>query len=108
MAWVFMNKIVPKVRRVLSRLAPGQFTETILLGNMAVQLPGQKLLWDSENMQVTNIGSDEKIRTTKLSPFSEDIVTREVERASKDWVEQNALEMCEEWIKHEYQNDWKL
>jgi hypothetical protein len=25
-----------------------------------------------------------------------------------EWVEQNALEMCNEWIKHEYQNGWTL
>ena len=26
----------------------------------------------------------------------------------KEWVEQNALEMCNEWIKHEYQNGFQL
>jgi hypothetical protein len=59
-------------------------------------------------MKVTNIAPDEKIRTTKLLPFANDIVTRLVERASKEWVEQNAMEMCNEWIKHEYQNGFIL
>jgi hypothetical protein len=59
-------------------------------------------------MKVTNIGPEEKIRTTKLSPFSSDIVTNQVERESKKGVEQNALEMSQEWVKHEYQNGWTL
>ncbi len=88
----------------------GPFNEFVVMGNLAVRLQSleKTLLWDSENMQVTNIGSDEKIKTTNLSPFSEDIITRKVERASKEWVEQNALGMCEEWVKHEYHNGWKL
>lgn len=32
----------------------GPFTETVLLGNLAVRYPGQKLLWDGANMKVTN------------------------------------------------------
>jgi len=88
----------------------GPFNEMVVMGNLAVRLQSlqKTLLWDSKNMQVTNIGDDEKIRTTKLSPFSSDVVTRRVERQSKEWVEWNALEMSKEWVKHEYQNGWKL
>ena len=80
------------------------------MGNLAVRLQSlqKTLLWDSNNMQVTNIGAGEKIRTTKLTPFSSDIITRKVEREAATWVEQNALEMCNEWIKHEYHNSYKL
>ncbi len=80
------------------------------MGNLAIRLQSLKktLLWDSENMKVTNIGADEKIRTAKLFPYSSDIVTNKVVNESRKWVEQNALEMSEEWIKHEYQNGWKL
>jgi hypothetical protein len=66
------------------------------------------LLWDSENMKVTNISSNEELVTTKLLPFSSDVVTRNVERRSKERVQWNAQEMCEEWIKHKYQNGWSL
>jgi len=88
----------------------GPFNEMVVMGNLAVRLQslGKTLLWDSENMRITNIGADEKIRTTRLLPFSSDIVTRKVERASKKSVEWNALEKCNEWIKHEYHNGWKL
>ena len=32
----------------------GPFTETVLLGNVAVWFPGQRLEWDGPNMKVTN------------------------------------------------------
>ena len=88
----------------------GPFNEMVVLGNLAVRLQSlqKTLFWDSENMRITNIGANEKIRTVKLHPFSSDIVTRKVERESKEWVEWNALEMSEEWIKHTYHNGWKL
>ncbi len=88
----------------------GPFNELVVMGNLAVRLQSLKktLLWDSENMRVTNIGAEEKIRTARLLPYSSDIVTLNVDRDSKEWVEQNALEMCNEWIKHEYHNGWTL
>ncbi|MBA7518075.1 Inositol 2-dehydrogenase/D-chiro-inositol 3-dehydrogenase [subsurface metagenome] len=88
----------------------GPFNEMVVMGNLAVRLQAlqKTLLWDSENMKVTNIGADEKIRTTKLTPFSGDIVTRNVEKESQEGVVWNALEMCNEWIKHEYHNEWEL
>ncbi len=38
----------------------GPFTETVVMGNLAVLNPGKKLLWDGENMKVTN---DEEANT---------------------------------------------
>jgi len=32
----------------------GPFTETVVMGNLAVLNPGKKLLWDGENMKMTN------------------------------------------------------
>jgi hypothetical protein len=32
----------------------GPFTETVLLGNLAVAFPGTKLFWDGRNLKVTN------------------------------------------------------
>jgi hypothetical protein len=32
----------------------GPFTETVVMGNLAIRNPGNKLLWDGENMKVTN------------------------------------------------------
>lgn len=88
----------------------GPFNEMVVMGNLAVRLQSlqKTLLYDSENMTVTNIGESEKIRTAKLSQFASDIVTRKVEQQALSWVEQNALEMCNEWIRHEYHNGWSL
>jgi len=32
----------------------GPLTETVVMGNLAIRRPGMKLLWDGENMRVTN------------------------------------------------------
>jgi len=32
----------------------GPFAETVLMGNLAIRFPGRELLWDGENMKVTN------------------------------------------------------
>ena len=41
-------------------------------------------------------------------PFSSDIITRKVEGESKKGVEWNAMEIANEWVRHEYQNGWKI
>ena len=33
----------------------GPFTEVVLLGNVALRFPGQRLMWDGPNMKVTNV-----------------------------------------------------
>ena len=33
----------------------GPFTETVLLGNVALRYPGTRLQWDAPNMKVTNM-----------------------------------------------------
>jgi predicted dehydrogenase len=33
----------------------GPFTETVLLGNVAMRYPGTRLLWDAANMKITNV-----------------------------------------------------
>jgi len=88
----------------------GPFNEMVVMGNLAVRLQSlqKTLLWDSQNMKVTNIDYNEKIKTAVLAPYSSEVVTRKVDRNSKTWIEENALEMCNKWIKHEYQNGWTL
>ncbi|MBT6763593.1 MAG: gfo/Idh/MocA family oxidoreductase, partial [Prolixibacteraceae bacterium] len=88
----------------------GPFNEMVVMGNLAVRMQSlqKTFLWDSENLKVTNLAPDEKLRTTKLLPFSSDVVTRNIERQAKQRVEWNAQEMCEEWIKHNYREGWNL
>ena len=86
----------------------GPFNEMVVMGNLAVRMQSlqKTLLWDSENMKVTNISSNEKLVTTKLLPYSSDIVSKRVDDRSRQSVEWNAQEMCEEWIKHTYRDGW--
>jgi len=88
----------------------GPLNEVVVMGNLAVRMQSlqKTLLWDGENMRVTNINSSEVLRTTELRPYSSDIVTLKVDNDSRRIVEWNALEMCNEWIKHEYHNGWTL
>jgi predicted dehydrogenase len=87
----------------------GPFNEMVVMGNLAVRMQSlqKTFLWDSENMKVTNLTPDEKLKTTKLLPFLSDVVTKRVDDQSRQEVVWNAQEMCEEWIKHTYRDGWK-
>jgi predicted dehydrogenase len=78
----------------------GPFNEMVVMGNLAVRLQSLKktLLWDNEEMKVTNIGPEEKIRTASQVSDNE----------AKEWQEQNALEMSEEWVRHTYRDGWSF
>jgi predicted dehydrogenase len=52
--WV--DAITGKTKAAVSNFDySGPFTETVLLGNLAVAFPGQRLQWDGANMKVTNL-----------------------------------------------------
>jgi len=38
----------------------GPFTEMVLMGNLSLFFPGEKLLWDGKNMKVTNVEAANK------------------------------------------------
>jgi len=38
----------------------GPFTEMVLMGNLSLFFPGEKLLWDGNNMKVTNVEAANK------------------------------------------------
>jgi len=52
-AWV--DAIKGTIRPVDDFDYAGPFTETVLLGNLALLFPGTKLMWDGPNMRVTNL-----------------------------------------------------
>jgi predicted dehydrogenase len=43
----------------------GPFTETVVMGNLAIRFPGKKLEWDGENMRVTNLETANEFVTAK-------------------------------------------
>jgi predicted dehydrogenase len=51
--WVVACKGGPKAMSNFDYAGP--LTETVLLGNVAMRLPGQKLEWDAANVKVTNV-----------------------------------------------------
>lgn len=84
----------------------GPLSEMVLMGNLAIRLQGlnKTLRWDGQEMKITNIGPDEKIKTANL-------ITSKNKSAmdyEKKWVEWPAFEMSEEWVKHTYREGWKL
>lgn len=52
MNWVEAIKQGTKASSDFSMAGP--FTETVLMGNLCLFKPGEKILWDGDNMQVTN------------------------------------------------------
>ena len=50
----WIDAIKGKTKAVSDFNYAGPFTETVLLGNLAVLFPGTKLLWDGPNLKVTN------------------------------------------------------
>jgi predicted dehydrogenase len=52
-AWI--DAIKGRIKPVDDFNYAGPFTETVLLGNVAMQFPGKKLMWDGPNMKVTNL-----------------------------------------------------
>ncbi len=43
-------------------------SETIALGNLAIRMGGQRLLWDSQNLRVTNIPEANQYATREYRP----------------------------------------
>ncbi len=44
----------------------GPFTETVLLGNLAIAFPGTKLMWDGAGMKVTNNARRQRPRSAHV------------------------------------------
>jgi hypothetical protein len=46
----------------------GPFTEAVLLGNVALRFPGQRLMWDGQAMKVTNVPEANQYVTHQYRP----------------------------------------
>src|SRR5690606_16722109 len=85
----------------------GPFNEMVVMGVLAVRLQGlnRDLLWDGERMEFTNISDSDKVSIVSVDEFS---VIDGDPRFNRQFVELNAKDAAEEWIKHNYQNGFKL
>jgi len=78
------------------------------MGVLAVRLQGlnKELEWDGQNMQFTNIGADETIRTVVRDGFE---INDGHPTFKKDWTEPaSARDFAAELIKHNYRKPWSL
>ena len=51
----WLDSIRQKTQAVSNFDYAGPFTESVLLGNISLRYPGQRLTWDAKNMKVTNL-----------------------------------------------------
>jgi hypothetical protein len=59
----WLDAVRQKSQAVSSFDYAGPFTESVLLGNVALRYPGVKLLWDAPNMKITNMpDADQYVR----------------------------------------------
>lgn len=85
----------------------GPFNEMVVMGVLAVRLQGlyRDLMWDGENMQFTNINDSDILKIVSVDEFS---VIDGDPRFNRQFVELNAKEAANEWIKHTYHNGFSL
>lgn len=86
----------------------GPFNEMVVMGVLAVRLQAlnKVLFWDGPNMQFTNIGDNEMIRTVVKDGFT---IKDGHPSFNKDYTEPvNAKQFAAELIKHNYRDGWKL
>ncbi len=86
----------------------GPFNEMVVMGVLAVRLQSlnKELQWDGANMQFTNIGDDEKIKTVVRDGFK---IHDGHPTFNKTWTDPvPAKEFAAELIKHTYRAPWSL
>ncbi|MDR1723869.1 MAG: Gfo/Idh/MocA family oxidoreductase [Tannerella sp.] len=77
----------------------GPLNEMVVMGNLAVRMKdlNRRLLWDGENMRITNLADNDEIKVTNGIPKEEPRV-----------LTLNAKQAAEEYIKHNYRSGWSL
>jgi predicted dehydrogenase len=84
----------------------GPLNEMIAMGVLAVRLQSlqRKLIWDGPNMRFTNITNSDKLKILAKDKFQ---IVNGDPRFDKDYQTLPALEMAEEWIRHNYRQGWE-
>ncbi|MCK4346943.1 MAG: gfo/Idh/MocA family oxidoreductase, partial [Bacteroidales bacterium] len=85
----------------------GPLTESVVMGNLAIRLQDlkKKLLWDGQNMRITNISDSDKVRVVTSDKFT---VIDGHPHFDTQRIEIPAKVSSEEWIKHTYREGWSL
>jgi hypothetical protein len=84
----------------------GPLNEVVVMGNLGVRLQGlrRKLLWDGENMKITNIGASDKIRIVSSDKFT--VVDGDPKFETK-YETLDAKPAAEGYVKHTYRPGWE-
>ncbi len=85
----------------------GPLNEVVVMGNLAVRLQDlkRKLLWDGENMKITNISNEDEIRVVSSDKFT---VISGHPHFDTQYTTMKAKPAAEEYIKHQYREGWEL
>ncbi len=85
----------------------GPLNEVVVMGNLAVRLQDlkRKLLWDGENMKITNISNEDEIRVVTSDKFT---VVNGDPHFDTQYKTMKAKPAAEEYIKHTYREGWNL
>ncbi len=85
----------------------GPLNEVVVMGNLAVRLQDlkRKLLWDGENMKITNISNEDEIRVVTSDKFN---VVSGHPHFDTQYATINAKQAAEEYIKRTYRKGWEL
>ncbi|MEQ9289612.1 MAG: Gfo/Idh/MocA family oxidoreductase [Cyclobacteriaceae bacterium] len=110
MDWVRACKEAPGVRTpTLSDFSEaGPFNEMVVMGVLAVRLQSlnKELMWDGENMQFTNIGENETIKSLVKDGFE---IHDGHPTFKKEWTGPiSARQFTKELIQHTYRDGWTL
>jgi len=109
MDWVRACKETPENRIETSSCFnySGPLNEMVVMGNLAVRLQDlkRKLLWDGENMEITNLTDEDKIRVVTTDKFT---VINGHPHFDTQYATIEAKPAAEEYIKHKYRDGWKL
>lgn len=107
--WVRACKETPENRTECSSNFnySGPLNEMVVMGNLAVRLQDlkRKLLWDGENMKITNLNAEDKIRVVSSDKFT---VVNGHPHFDTQYATMDAKTAAEEYIKHTYRDGWVL
>jgi hypothetical protein len=85
----------------------GPLNELVVMGNLAVRLQDlkRKLMWDGENLKITNISDADEIRVVTTDKFT---VVEGHPHFDTQYATVKALQASEEYIRHKYRDGWEM
>jgi hypothetical protein len=109
MDWIRACKESPdsRVQTSSNFIYSGPFNEVVVMGNLAIRLQDlkRKLLWDGENMKITNVDEEDEIRVVTTDTFT---VIEGHPHFDTQYDTIKAKAASEEYVRHKYREGWEL